>query len=151
MGNEVENDPIAENQTELTIAKLTNRQEGDPLLNQAVAAILLSLTKLTAEMAAVKRDLWKPNDLENLIDKRHLSACKECPTRKTVELWEAERQHDIRERAKNSQQGFWSLLFSKEGILIIVILLFALLSIYMTAGRDGYNDIVNTVPLKQGK
>lgn len=99
----------------------------------------------------MKRDLWKPNDLENLIDKRHISACKECPTRKMVELWEAERQHDIRERAKNGQQGFWSLLFSKEGILIIVILLFALLSIYMTAGRDGYNDIVNTVPLKQGK
>lgn len=152
-------DPISENQTEITIAKLTNREDGDALLNQAVAAILLSLMKLSAELTTMKAEMsnmkasmWKPNDLENLIDRRHLAACKECPTRKMVELWEAERQHDAHEHMrKKTEPGFWSLLLSKEGLLIIVILLFALMCIYMTAGREGYHDITTTAIPSNGK
>jgi len=152
-------DPIADNQTELTIATLNSRTDGDPLLNKAVAAILLALTKQSeelsrqsADLVQMKQSLWKPNDLENLIDRRHLSACKECPTRKMVELWEAERQHAVSEKAKSQQGGttLWSFIFSERGLLIIVVILFALMCARLTLGPQGYSDVTTTMRAGSG-
>ena len=96
----MDQDPIADNQTELMINKLLNRNEGDPLLNQAVAVLLLSVTKMISEVATIKRDLWKPDELGKEIDQHHSSACLECPTRKIVEYWE--QQRNTKDEAKRS-------------------------------------------------
>lgn len=145
----MDTDPIADNQTELMINKLLNRNEGDPLLNQAVAALLLSVTKMIMEVSTIKRDLWKPDELDKKIDQHHSRVCLECPTRKIVEYWE--KQHSQKDEVKRS----WvQAVFSKDGLLIILVLLFALMSIYATIGKEGYQTVTHTaekyVPPHQG-
>ena len=145
----MDQDPIADNQTELMINKLLNRNEGDPLLNQAVAALLLSVTKMISEVATIKRDLWKPDELDKKIDQHHSSACIECPTRKLVEYW------DQQCKTKDEDKRSWvQAIFSKDGLLIILVLLFALMSIYSTIGKEGYQTVTHTaekyVPHNQG-
>lgn len=135
----METDPIADNQTELMINKLLNRNEGDPLLNQAVAAMLLSMTKLMGEVANIKRDLWKPDELDKRIDQHHSRACLECPTRKMVEYWDKQRKQ------KDDDKRTWvQTIFSKDGLLVILVLLFALMSIYATIGKEGYQTVTHT-------
>lgn len=145
----MDTDPIADNQTELMINKLLNRNEGDPLLNQAVAALLLSVTKMISEVATIKRDLWKPDELDKKIDQHHSRACLECPTRKLVEYWEQQRKQ------KDEDKRTWvQAIFSKDGLLVILVLLFALMSIYATIGKEGYQTVTRTtekyVPPHQG-
>lgn len=145
----MDTDPIADNQTELMINKLLNRNEGDPLLNQAVAALLLSVTKMISEVAMIKRDLWKSDELDKKIDQHHSRACLECPTRKLVEYWEQQR------KTKDEDKRTWiQAIFSKDGLLIILVLLFALMSIYATIGKEGYQTVTRTaekyVPPRQG-
>lgn len=135
----METDPIADNQTELMINKLLNRNEGDPLLNQAVAAMLLSMTKLMGEVANIKRDLWNPDELDKRIDQHHSRACLECPTRKMVEYWVKQRKQ------KDDDKRTWvQTIFSKDGLLVILVLLFALMSIYATIGKEGYQTVTHT-------
>ena len=144
----METDPIADNQTELMINKLLSRNEGDPLLNQAVAALLLSVTKMISEVATIKRDLWKPDELGKEIDQHHSSACLECPTRKFVEYWDQQR------KTKEDKRSWVQAILSKDGLLIILVLLFALMSIYSTIGKEGYQTVTHTaekyVPHHQG-
>lgn len=135
----METDPIADNQTELMINKLLNRNEGDPILNQAVAAMLLSMTKLMGEVANIKRNLWKPDELDKRIDQHHSRACLECPTRKMVEYWDKQRKQ------KDDDKRTWvQTIFSKDGLLVILVLLFALMSIYATIGKEGYQTVTHT-------
>ena len=141
----MDTDPIADNQTELTINKLLNRKDGDPLLNQAVAAMLLSMTKLISEVATIKRDLWKPETLEKMIDQHHQRSCLECPTRKMVQYWEELDKRKKDARAEADGRPWWQYVFSKDGLLVIVILLFALMSIYSIIGKEGYREVTNTV------
>lgn len=144
----MDQDPIADNQTELMINKLLNRNEGDPLLNQAVAALLLSVTKMISEVATIKRNLWKPDELGKEIDQHHSSACLECPTRKFVEYWDQQR------KTKEDKRSWVQAILSKDGLLIILVLLFALMSIYSTIGKEGYQTVTHTaekyVPHHQG-
>lgn len=141
----MDTDPIADNQTELTINKLLNRTDGDPLLNQAVAAMLLSLTKLISEVANIKRDLWKPETLDRIISEKHSRACLECPTRKMVEVWEKQKQI----KAEQDGRPWWQLVFSKDGLLVIVILLFSLMCIYSIIGKEGYREVTQTMKSHQ--
>lgn len=150
-------DPIAENQTELMILTLNNRQDGDKMLNQAVAAILLSMTKVSAEFTGMKAEiqtmkaeLWKPKDLDDHIAKVHTEACRMCPTRRFVEIMEIQQKHDEREAAAKKQAATgWSavlaFLLSERGLLAIVVLLFALMCLRMTLGQQGYQDVTQTM------
>ena len=156
-------DPIAENQTELMILTLNNRQDGDKMINQAVAAILLSMTKVSAEFTGMKAEiqtmkaeLWKPKDLDDHIAKVHTEACRMCPTRRFVEIMEIQQKHDEKEAAakketaaKKQDATGWSAVFafllSERGLLAIVVLLFALMCLRMTLGQQGYQDVTQTM------
>ena len=150
-------DPIAENQTELMILTLNNRQDGDKMINQAVAAILLSMTKVSAEFTGMKAEiqtmkaeLWKPKDLDDHIAKVHTEACRMCPTRRFVEIMEIQQKHDEKEAAAKKQAATgWSAVFafllSERGLLAIVVLLFALMCLRMTLGQQGYQDVMQTM------
>lgn len=150
-------DPIAENQTELMILTLNNRQDGDKMINQAVAAILLSMTKVSAEFTGMKAEiqtmkaeLWKPKDLDDHIAKVHTEACRMCPTRRFVEIMEIQQKHDEKEAAAKKQAATgWSavlaFLLSERGLLAIVVLLFALMCLRMTLGQQGYQDVTQTM------
>ena len=163
-------DPIAENQTELMILTLNNRQDGDKMINQAVAAILLSMTKVSAEFTGMKTEiqtmkaeLWKPKDLDEHIEKIHAESCRMCPTRRFVEIMEMQQKHDEKEAGKTAsvrQQGEygggrnqaatgWSavlaFLLSERGLLAIVVLLFALMCARSYLGQQGYQDVTQTM------
>ena len=145
----MDQDPIADNQTELMINKLLSRNDGDQLLNQAVAALLLSVTKVISGVATIKLDLWKPDELAKKINQHHNIACLECPTRKLVGYWDQQR------KTKDDDKRSWiQAIFSKDGLLIILALLFALMSIYSTIGKEGYQTVTHTaekyVPHHQG-
>ena len=129
-------DPISDNQTELMISRLSNRTDGDPLLNQAVAAMLLSLTKLIDEVANIKRSLLANETLERMIEEHHKRLCDKCQVKADVAALKASRTKPAK---------WWQAAFSKDGLLVIVVLLFALMCVYATIGREGYRTVTGTL------
>lgn len=139
----MEPDPIAENQTDVTIATLMTRDDGDPLMNRAVASCLAYVKKLGVEMADMKASLWSPDSLDRLISAKHERSCGGCDVRKWVEEFKAEQKR--RASAAAAKPSLWSLLLSERGLLIIVVVLFALMCARLTLGPQGYQDVTTTM------
>lgn len=137
-GYQVEPDPIAENQTDVTIATLMKRDDGDVLMNRAVAALLAYTKKLGAEVADIKSSMWTPDALDSKIKSVHANECKECPVRK----W-----FDSQQRTAAAKPSLWSFLLSERGLLVIVVIIMTLAYVRLTLGQQGYRDV--TQPLSE--
>lgn len=136
---DMEPDPIAENQTDVTIATLMARKDGDLLMNQAMASALSYMKKLGSELQEVKASLWTPSSLNERIKSVHESECKECPVRK----W-----FDGQQRTVSSKPTLWSFLLSERGLLVVVVIIVTLAYARLTLGQQGYRDV--THPLAEG-
>ena len=135
----MEVDPIADNQTNVVIAELMTRKDGDVTLCRAVAALLAQAQKQAKELLEIRSSLWSPDALDRRIDSRHALLCESCPARKHLEKIEEEREKE------KTVPHWWQVLFSKDGLLIIVVLLFALMCMYMVLGQQGYHDVTTTL------
>ena len=132
----MEPDPIAENQTDVTIATLMARKDGDLLMNQAIASALAYMKKLGSELQEVKASLWTPSSLNERIKSVHESECKECPVRK----WFDGQQQ---QRTTAPKSTLWSLLLSERGLLVIVVIIVTLAYARLTLGQQGYRDVTH--------
>ena len=130
-------DPIAENQTDVTIATLMARKDGDLLMNQAMASALAYMKKLGSELQEVKESLWTPSSLDERIKSVHESECKDCPVRK----WFDGQQQQQRTTAP--KPTLWSLLLSERGLLVIVVIIVTLAYARRTLGQQGYRDVTH--------
>lgn len=130
----MEPDPIAENQTDVTIATLMARKDGDLLMNQAMASALAYMKKLGSELQEVKASLWTPSSLDERIKSVHESECRECPVRK----W-----FDGQQRTTASKPTLWSLLLSERGLLVVVVIIVTLAYARLTLGPQGYRDVTH--------
>lgn len=138
----MEPDPIAENQTDVTIATLMARKDGDLLMNQAMASALAYMKKLGSELREVKASLWTPSSLGERIKSVHTSECKECPVRK----W-----FDGQQRTTASKPTLWSLLLSERGLLVIVVIIVTLAYARLTLGQQGYRDVTHPLAERMPK
>lgn len=136
----MEPDPIAENQTDVTIATLMTRADGDPLMNRAVASVLAYTKRLGAEMAEIKASLWSPDALDRMIATKHKSACGECEVRK----WMLEHQRETKDQ-ETRKPSLWSFLLSERGLLVIVVIIVTLAYARLTLGQQGYRDVMQPV------
>ena len=134
----MEPDPIAENQTDVTIATLMARKDGDLLMNQAMASALAYMKKLGSELQEVKESLWTPSSLDERIKLVHTSECKECPVRK----WFDGQQQ---QKTASSKPTVWSFLLSERGLLVIVVIIVTLAYTRLTLGPQGYHDVTHTL------
>lgn len=141
----MEPDPIAENQTDVTISLLMARKDGDVVMSRAVAALLAHSKKLGAELQEVKSSMWSPDALDRRIKENHETGCRECTVRKWVEDYQKQLEHDDRERAKAAKPSLWSFLLSERGLLVIVVILFALMCARTILGPQGYYDVTHTM------
>ena len=133
-------DPIAENQTDVTIATLMSRTDGDPLMNRSMASVLAYMKKLGTEITEIKSSLWSPDALDRMVTAQHRSECQGCEVRKWVD--DAKREQA---RNKNDKPSLWSFLLSERGLLVIVVILFALMCTRMMLGSEGYRDVTQTM------
>lgn len=132
-------DPIAENQTDVTIATLMARKDGDLLMNQAMASALAYMKKLGSELQEVKESLWTPSSLDERIKSVHESECKDCPVRK----WFDGQQQQQQQRTTAPKPTLWSLLLSERGLLVIVVIIVTLAYARLTLGQQGYRDVTH--------
>ena len=130
----MEPDPIAENQTDVTIATLMARKDGDLLMNQAMASALAYMKKLGSELQEVKASLWTPSSLDERIKSVHESECRECPVRE----W-----FDGQQRTPASKPTLWSLLLSERGRVVLGVVIMALADGRLTLGQQGYHDVTH--------
>lgn len=143
----MEPDPIAENQTDVTIATLMTRDEGDPLMNKAVASLLAYTKKLGMELAEVKASLWSPDALDRRIEMKHESECRGCSVRKWVEDYKRQLE-DKSKQAAVSKPSLWSFLMSERGLMFmmfIVIVFLTLMCARLVLGQEGYRDVTHTM------
>lgn len=136
----MEPDPIAENQTDVTIATLMTRADGDPLMNKAVASVLAYTKRLGAEMSEIKASLWSPDALDRMIAAKHKSACGECEVRK----WMLEHQRETKDQ-ETRKPSLWSFVFSERGLLTIVVIILTLAFVRQSLGKEGYQDVTHTM------
>lgn len=143
----MEPDPIAENQTDVTIATLMARKDGDLLMNQAVASTLAYVKKLGSELTEVKASLWSPDALDKRIEAKHESECRGCSVRKWVEDYRKKLDDDKEKRAAAARPSLWSFLLSERGLLVIIVVIVTLAYVRLTLGQQGYHDV--TQPLSE--
>ena len=136
----MEPDPIAENQTDVTIATLMARKDGDLLMNQAIASALAYMKKLGSELQEVKASLWTPSSLDERIKSVHESECKDCPVRK---WFDGQQQQQQQQRTTAPKPTLWSLLLSERGLLVIVVIIVTLAYARLTLGQQGYRDVTH--------
>ena len=125
-------DVIADNQTEAVLAQLDRGETDAKLHSSVLAALLRALTKLTDQLDGIKRDLWRPSDLETAIDSRHRVLCAECPLRRV----------DLDREAAKPKAGWLATLASNPALqffLMGVILIWAL--VYATGGRGAVEAV----------
>ena len=137
-------DPIAENQTDVTIATLMARKDGDLLMNQAMASALAYMKKLGSELQEVKASLWTPSSLDERIKNVHAGECKECPVRK---WFDGQQQRTTAPKPTT----LWSLLLSERGLLVIVVIIVTLAYARLTLGQQGYRDVTHPLAERMPK
>lgn len=129
-----EYDPIAENQTNKVITELEARDDGDPLVNKALAAALRFMQKQGARMDEMDRKLWTAGELERMIDTRHNQSCANCPAKKLAD-----------ESTKPKQQMTLPQLILNPAFVVSVIALVAVfMMLRMLGGQVAYKDVTGT-------
>lgn len=125
-------DIMSENQTESVLALLDRGEADDKTRDRVSAALLRSQTRLLEELSEVKDHLWKPRDLEDLVDRRHAELCASCPTKAIVERMRAETS-----RAPAKKTWVEALLTSDSLRYFILILILVWAVVYLKAGPEG--------------
>lgn len=81
-------DPIADNQTELTINTLLTGRATDDVRDRATAALLVAVQKLTdandelrGDIRNLRDSLWSKVQIETLVDERVRQKCRTCPAK----------------------------------------------------------------------
>lgn len=118
-------DIIAENQTEAVLSVLDRGEADNATRDKVSAALLRTQMKLLEDFAELKGHLWKPRDLEELVDERHKRLCQTCPAK-------------LAAQPARKKASILEMLCSSESIryfLLVIILIWAV--IYMKAGPDG--------------
>ena len=126
-------DPIAENHTNKVITELEARDDGDPLVNKALAAALRFMQKQATRMDEMDRKLWTVGELEKLIDRRHNNACANCSAKKFVE-----------ERGKPRQSTLPQLLLNPAFVVSVIALAAVFMMLRMLGGQVAYKDVTGT-------
>ena len=127
-------DPIAENQTELTISRLLNGSADDKIRDHATAALLSTVQTLAQELGEVKSSLWQLPDLERIIDKRHRESCDHCPAR---------RQYEEEKNKKKNSKSVIEAICSPMVMLFIITILSLLTAVYTLTGAKGVESITD--------
>lgn len=118
-------DIISESQTEAVLSVLDRGEADNATRDKVSAALLRTQMKLLEDFADLKGHLWKPRDIEEIIDRRHREACASCPA-------------NLAASRPQKKSSLMELLCSSESIryfILIVILIWAV--VYMKAGPDG--------------
>ena len=119
-------DIIAENQTEQMIQLLLNGDADAKAQQVALAAVLRATMDQARELEEIKRNLWKPDDLEKAVSAQLRMKCRDCPARKKAE-----------EKGGEKQQNWLVALVTSESFrYFILILMFAWALIVVTSGRE---------------
>lgn len=126
-------DPIAENHTDKVIAELEARDDGDPLVNKALAAALRFMQKQGARMDEMDRKLWSVDELERVIDQRHNNACANCSAKKFIE-----------EQRKPKQATLLQLLLNPAFVVSVIALVAVFMMLRMLGGQVAYKDVTGT-------
>lgn len=127
-------DIIADSQTERTI-NLLMRGEADGKAQQTtLASILISMTKLVDEIADIKQSLWKPADLQRIVDERHKALCSDCPAKKQAEA-----------PSEDKKQTVLSQILSPTVMIFVMAVLSLLTAMYVAIGRQGFQDVTEVV------
>ena len=126
-------DPIAENHTNKVITELEARDDGDPLVNKALAAALRFMQKQATRMDEMDRKLWTIGELEKLIDKRHNNACANCSAKKFIE-----------EQRKPKHATLLQLLLNPAFVVSVIALVAVFMMLRMLGGQVAYKDVTGT-------
>ena len=145
-------DIIAESQTEAVLSALDRGDADDKIRDQVSAALLRAMARMSQELIDIKTNLWKPEDLKNLIDERHRQRCQDCPAKKMAEerlrLQQAHAAAAEQEQAAQPQGVLqWVLHLAGNSGFQFFILLLLLISafIYLTTGKGGADAARETV------
>lgn len=158
-------DPIADNQTDQTIIALTNGNADNATRDHATAALLASVQKLILKVDDIDRNLWKPSDLEKVIDDRHKLVCQACPVRKFAEVYMSsdskrklpqtpgDPQPEQPEEPQSRFSGFLALLGRNPLSIGLVVICLGLLAavIILATGREGFREITDAAHITSGK
>lgn len=126
-------DPIAENHTNKVITELEARDDGDPLVNKALAAALRFMQKQATRMDEMDRKLRTVGELEKLIDQRHNNACANCSAKKFIE-----------EQRKPKQATLLQLLLNPAFVVSVIALVAVFMMLRMLGGQVAYKDVTGT-------
>lgn len=154
-------DPMADNQTDQTIIALTNGSADDAIRDHATAALLASVQRLIAKTEEIERNLWKPDELDRVIDERHRIVCQACPVRKYALDAQAHAQaqaQTIISHSKDQPKAKLSLasLFSNPTTLFmaastLISIMMSVAVLYLATGQQGFRDITNAAHLTKEK
>ena len=129
-----EYDPIAENHTNKVITELEARDDGDPLVNKALAAALRFMQKQATRMDEMDRKLWTIGELEKLIDRRHNNACANCSAKKFIE----------EQRKPKQAATLLQLLLNPAFVVSVIALVAVFMMLRMLGGQVAYKDVTGT-------
>lgn len=124
-------DIIAENQTEAVLSVLDRGEADDKTRDRVSAALLRSQTRLLADLAEVKAHLWKPKDLEELVDRRHAELCAACPAKAAATRAPPRQERPLKKTLAEALLTSDSLRY----FVLILILVWAV--VYLKAGPEG--------------
>lgn len=138
-------DIIAESETERVLSTLERGDADDKVRDRVSAALLRALTRMSTELADIRENLWKPDDLRRVIDERHDQKCRECPAKKLVD----ESLHAATAPKRDQPQGMipWLInLMSNNSFQFFILLLFLIAAfVYLTTGKGGVDAARETL------
>lgn len=153
-------DIIAESQTESVLSALDRGDADDKVRDQVSAALLRAMTRVSTELADIRTNLWKPDDLRHLIDERHERKCRDCPAKRMAEerLQLQRMQHQQHQQADPDAPAQdqaaqpqpvlqWVLhLAGNSGFQFFILLLFLISAfVYLTTGKGGVDAARETL------
>lgn len=142
-------DPMAENQTDQTIITLMNGDADDKTRDHAIAATLSSVQKLIVKVTQIDSNLWRPQDLEKVIDERHKLICTNCPLRKFVQDFRS--GSTTGQNSDDKKKPWWSALTSPTVMMFFLALLAMFVATYALVGRQGFKDVTHAMQVIPGK
>lgn len=130
-------DIIADNQTEAVLSVLDRGEADDKTRDRVSAALLRTQTRLLEDLAEIKGSLWKPKDLEDMIDRRHAHLCSTCPTRLFIQQLQA----GAVQQTQPKRTWFETLCTSESIRYFILMLILVWAVIYIKAGPGAVESV----------
>lgn len=119
-------DIMADNQTEAVLSQL-DRGEADDRTRDKVSAVLLrAQTKMSRQLDEMQKSLWTPDQLANLVARKHGELCSHC---------------QMHVQPKEATGWFEAVLSSESIRYFILVLLLVWAVIYITTGTDGIDAV----------